>query len=150
QQRQAAYEHAKEAIRSRRYTATMLQLGRWLEAGGWRDQPVSRQAALLFSPVGGLATRLVAHRWRPVRKRSKRFETMSLVERHRLRIALKKLRYTVEFLESLLDGRKVKMLGKRLKPVQEELGRLNDVRTAHSLVDEITKAPDNDGREIGR
>ena len=150
QRRRAAYARAKEAIESPRYTATMLKLAQWFEAQGWHDQPVSREAALLFATIGVVAPGLIERRWRQVRKRSRHFRELPPEQRHELRIALKKLRYTIEFLRGLFDGSEVKALEKRLKPLQEDLGLMNDLRTAHDLVAEVTSEVGAGGNEISR
>ena len=148
--RRTAYEQAREAITSRRYAATMLKLARWFDMRGWRDQPASEQVVLLFAPIGEVAPALIERRWRRARKRSRRFSKLSHQQRHKLRISLKKLRYTIEFLEDLFDGHAVKALEKQLKPLQEDLGRLNDVRTAHQLVEEVSRHVNEGGSDISR
>jgi triphosphatase len=148
--RRAAYESVKEVIESERYTATMLRLGRWFETCGWRDQPASERAALLFATISDVAPGLMERRWRQTRKRSRQFGKLSPGERHKLRIALKKLRYTMEFLEDLFDKSEVKAMAKRLKPLQEDLGHMNDLMTAHDLVEEIARHVNESGREISR
>jgi inorganic triphosphatase YgiF len=150
QRRRVAYELVEEAIRSQRYTATMLQLGQWLEARRWRDQPASEQAALLFAPIGEVAPGLIERSWRRTRKRSRHFNQLTQEQRHRLRIALKRLRYTIEFLADLFDHRAIKALQKQLKPLQEDLGHLNDVRTAHTLTEEVSRHVNEGGNEISR
>jgi inorganic triphosphatase YgiF len=150
QRRRAAYERAKEAIGSRRYTATLLQLARWFEARSWRDQPASERAALLFATIADIAPRLIERRWRRARKRSQHFGRLSPDERHKLRIALKNLRYTIDFFHHLLDGDDVQSLVRRLKPLQDDLGCVNDIRTAHLLVDEVSRHANENGREIAR
>ena len=149
QRRRMAHEHAKAAVASPRYTGTMLSLARWFEARGWRDQPASAQAALLFATIGDVAPGLIERCWRRARKRSRQFSELSLEQRHKLRISLKKLRYTIEFLKDLFDNGEVRALERRLKPLQEDLGRLNDVRTAHALVDEVSRHVNEGGSEIG-
>src|SRR5208282_6199311 len=101
-ERKAAYERVERAILSRRHAAGMLRLSHWFEARGWRDWP-AEPAPLLSSPIGKLAPRLLDRRWREVRKRSKRFGRLTAPQRHKLRIAAKKLRYTMELLGSLFD-----------------------------------------------
>ena len=150
QRRRAAYERLKEAIGSQRYTATMLRLAQWFEGRGWRDQPASEQAALLFAAIGDVAPGLIERRWRRTRKRSRQFGKLSQEQRHRLRITLKKLRYTIEFLEDLFDHGEVKALEKRLKPLQKDLGQLNDLNTAHALVEEVSRHVNEGGNEISR
>jgi CHAD domain-containing protein len=150
QRRRAAYVCVKEVIESERYTATMLRMAQWFESRGWRDQPASEQAALLFATISDIAPGLMERRWRQTRKRSRQFAKLSPSQRHKLRIALKKLRYTMEFLEDLFDKEEVKALAKQLKPLQEDLGHMNDLKTAHELVDEVSRHINEGGSEISR
>jgi triphosphatase len=140
--RAGAYEHARETILSQRYTAALMRLARWFEARGWRDQPVSEDSARLMAPLGKVAPGLLARLHRKALKRARHFATLTPSERHRLRIALKKLRYATEFLESLYDKGKVARYAKRLKPLQDDLGRANDVRSAQALVAELATGDD--------
>ncbi|MBV8653118.1 MAG: CYTH and CHAD domain-containing protein [Alphaproteobacteria bacterium] len=140
QRRRAAHAAAKQAILEPRYTISVLKLWRWIEARGWRDQPVSEESALLLAPVGAIAPDLIARRHRQVKARSKQFETLAPEQRHKLRIALKKLRYTIEFLASLFDDDAVAAFLKQLKPLQDDLGHTNDVRVARDLLAELREA----------
>jgi len=144
-QRMTAYARVTEAIGSRRYTNAMLRLGRWFEGREWRDQADSDRAALLATCIGDVAPGLIERRWRQVRKRSKGFAELSPKQRHRLRIALKKLRYTVDCLESAVAQSQVAALKKRTKPLQDDLGQLNDVRTAYGLIAPMTEASKDHG-----
>jgi triphosphatase len=137
QRRRSAYARATQAILSPRYTAAALKLWRWIESRGWRDQPVSEESALLLAPIGGIAPELIARRYRQARARSKQFEALMPEQRHKLRIALKKLRYTIEFLASLFDNEEVGAFLKQLKPLQDDLGHTNDVRVARDLLAEL-------------
>ena len=82
-------------------------------------------------------------------KRSKHFAGLSHDERHGVRIALKNLRYMIEFLGSLFDAASVKALMKRLKGLQEDLGLLNDVRTAQGLLRELVRCDEHDINDVG-
>jgi triphosphatase len=64
---------------------------------------------------------LVKRRLRQARKRSRRFGELSQQQRHKLRIALKKLRYTIDLRSSLFDRKRVKRLEKLLRPLQTTL-----------------------------
>src|SRR5206468_11127177 len=109
--------------------AGMLRLSHWFEARAWRAGP-GEPPAELASPIGDLAPRLLDRRWREVRKRSKRFGRRTPRQRHKLRVAAKNLRYTIELLESLFDPDDVKRFVRRLKRLQDDLGYANDVRVA--------------------
>src|SRR4029077_7910571 len=71
------------------------------------------------------------------KKRGKGFATQSPDERHRLRIALKKLRYTAESLTSLYSPEKTDLFVKGLKRLQDDLGQANDLRVAHEILAEL-------------
>jgi len=148
--KRAAYDSAVEAIGSRRYAESVLKLARWFETRAWREEPASEQTAALFAPISEVAPRLIERRWRQVVKRSRRFAKRSQKERHRLRIALKKQRYVIEFLTGLFDAGEVKAFARRLRPLQEQLGRLNDVCTAQALVSDIVHASDVAAAQLGQ
>ncbi|HUK59765.1 MAG TPA: CHAD domain-containing protein [Stellaceae bacterium] len=148
--RRTAYDGAKEAIGSHRYAAATLRLARWFETRGWREQKASEESAPLFLPISDVAPRLIERRWRQVRKRCRGFKKQSLAERHQLRITLKKLRYVIEFLGPLYDAGEVKAVMRRVKPLQEELGHLNDVCTAQALMNELARPTGNNAVEVGR
>ena len=148
--RQAAYRAAKDAIETQRYAESILKLARWFESRGWRDQRTSEHSAPLFASIADLAPSLIERHWRKARKRSRHFGKLSQEERHHVRISLKKLRYTVEFLGGLFDADAVSGLLKPVKKLQEDLGRLNDIRTAQNLIKEITFSGTEDTGEISQ
>jgi CHAD domain-containing protein len=148
--RHVVFDDAKQAILSERYTESTLRLLRWFEVRGWREQPVSENAALLLAPIANIAPEVIDRCYRRVRKRSKRFAEQTPTRRHRLRIALKKLRYVIEFLQCIFDKIKVKTFVRRLKSLQDDLGHANDVRTAYDLLDELLEKTDHDVCAIDR
>jgi inorganic triphosphatase YgiF len=148
--RRAALDQAKQVILSERYTESMLRMLQWFAAHGWRDQRISEHAVVLLAPIADVAPDLIERHHRKARKRSKRFEQLTATERHRLRIALKHLHYTVEFLGSLFDKDQVRTFLKCLKSLQDDLGYANDVRVAYDLVDQISEATNQDTRAINR
>jgi len=135
-ERTAAYERVERAILSERYAAEILRLSHWFEARGWRHERAKR-SALLTSPIGELAPRMLDRRWGELRKRSKRFRRLTAPQRHKLRIAAKKLRYTLELLGSLFDQHDLQEFTKGLKRLQDDLGYANDVRVAHDILPEL-------------
>ena len=98
----SGYEAARAAIGSPSYTRFLLQLGRWIEASGWREEATDRGAAWLDRPIVDFADRLLAKRHRKALKLGRDFAGLAPEERHRLRIALKKLRYATEFFDSCI------------------------------------------------
>jgi triphosphatase len=137
QERQSAHEKANAAIRSPRYTAALLRLLQWFASCSWRNQPVTERSALLMEPIGTLAPSLIGRRYRKVKKAADDSDELTPQRRHEFRIAVKKLRYTIEFLENLFDTDEVAEFVRCLKPLQDDLGYANDVRVANELLGDL-------------
>jgi triphosphatase len=148
--RRAALDQAKQAIVSERYTESMLRILRWFVARGWRDQHISEHAVVLPTRIVDVAPDLIARHHRKACKRSKKFEELTATQRHRLRIALKNLHYTIEFVGSLFDKNQVRTFVRCLKSLRDDLGHANDVRVAYDLVDQSSEATDHDARAVNR
>ena len=138
--RSEAHRRVAEAIRSPDHTATLLRLLRWFEARGWRQARNGQADEALSVAIGTVAPAVLDRRRKKVRKRSRHFGRLPAHRRHRLRIAVKKLRYTIELLDSLYAERDARPFIKRLKRVQDDLGKANDVRVAYSLVIELGRS----------
>jgi len=85
-----------------------------------------------------LAAQVLDRRLDIVKRRSEDFPDQYPEQRHRLRIALKKLRYASEALTKLYDPEKVRPFVRRLKQLQDDLGEISDVRVAHHIVAELS------------
>jgi triphosphatase len=133
----AAHDQIRQAILSQRYTASVLRLLRWFEGSGWRRHPASDEPDPIASPIGAIAPDVLDRRRRKVRQRGKGFGSLMPGERHKLRIAVKKLRYTIELFGSLFDKDGLERFVGRLKRLQSDLGYANDVRVAHEFVTEL-------------
>jgi inorganic triphosphatase YgiF len=137
--REAAYRRVKDAVLSQRYTIAMLRLLRWFEARGQQETTASN------SSIGKIAPLVLKQRRRKLRQRSKGFESLTPAERHKVRIAAKKLRYTIELFGSLFNKDDLENYTKRLKSLQDDLGYANDVRVAHDFVAEFFAETDPRG-----
>jgi len=135
--RRVAHDRAREAIASARYTASLMRLARWFEARAWRDQPVSEKSARLVEPLSDVAPALLRRLFRKARRRAKRFPELAPPQRHKLRIALKHLRYATEFLDGIYDEHKVARFMSRVRPLQDDLGYASDIHAAKALVAEL-------------
>jgi len=135
--RRAAYDEIREAILSRRYTASMLRLLRWFEACGWRTHCASDESDPMAFPIARIAPCILDRRRRKTRRLSRDVGRLTPPERHRLRIAVKKLRYTIELFGSLFDKDALEKFVRELKRLQGDLGYANDVRVAHEFVIEL-------------
>lgn len=135
--RTQAYEQALAALSGKRYAQSILRLLRWFDNRSWREEASSKQIALLRAPVADVAPHWLDRCRRQVRRRSRNFSQLTPAERHRLRIALKKLRYNLSFFASLFRARDVARFVACLKPLQDALGYANDVRVGRDLVREL-------------
>jgi inorganic triphosphatase YgiF len=147
--RAQGYAQARAAIGTRAYTRYLLQLGRWIEASAWRDQPTERGMAWLDRPIVEFATHLLGRRLRKALKRGQDFAQLSAEERHRLRIALKKLRYATEFFEALYPEKQTRPYLAALKDLQDGLGHLNDVAVAQRLIGSLLDGAEGNGDRAG-
>lgn len=79
----------------------------------------------------------LAYHARRARKLAERHATLSPEDRHRMRIAFKKLRYTTEFFAPLLPPNRLAPYLAVLGRLQDELGLINDHVTAEMLIGEV-------------
>lgn len=78
-----------------------------------------------------------------VRAYETRLPDASVVVLHRLRVACKRLRYTLEFFEEALPQTAGSLIS-QLTEAQDKLGALHDQQVAQELIDQLTKKePDN-------
>jgi triphosphatase len=125
--RLAAYDVVRETLASTRYTRFNLSLRRWIECRGWRNEVSGQAFAGLLEPAPSLADRVLAQLHSKARKRGAGFRDLDPEARHRLRIALKKLRYGVEFFRAVYgDSGKAKSYVASLAKLQGALGHAND------------------------
>jgi CHAD domain-containing protein len=129
--RRAAHAAARRLIGSPSFTALMLELLRWFDGCGWRGRGDNDS---LQQPIGEAAPAMLDRRLRAVSKAAEDFERQSPAERHQLRIAVKKLRYTAELLGGLYDAAVVRRFTEPLRRVQDDLGNANDLEVAQQIV----------------
>jgi triphosphatase len=85
-------------------------------------------------PIGEAVPELMTEHFNKARKRGKRLAEKSAPERHRLRIALKRLRYSSEFFAPLYPPDRVRGFVQALKDLQGLLGHLNDAAQARAML----------------
>jgi len=130
------YAEVREVLHSPRYARFVLELGTWISGRAWRNQALSESSARLFAPARDFARELLDRRHRKVRRLGERIGE-SDEARHALRIQLKKLRYGGEFFRDLFPNRHAKRYLRRIAGAQGSLGRMNDVATAHRILETL-------------
>jgi inorganic triphosphatase YgiF len=121
---------ARAALRAPGYTLMMLDLAQALHGLEGTQEPVPAAG------LGAFAQEALARELARVRKRGRGLRDASFEELHRLRIAVKRLRYATEFFEALAPKRAQSAL-ENLAALQGLLGRINDDVTAWKLLDAL-------------
>jgi inorganic triphosphatase YgiF len=135
--RSAAFKDARGAVETRRFRRLLLEMLEWLET----QRPVRNDNTQ--TPIAEFAADVLDRRIRKARKQGRRLEELSSAERHKLRIKIKKIRYALEFFESLYadkDRKQLARLGMRLKEIQSALGALNDARAHREMAEKAALA----------
>jgi len=141
-ERKDGYVNARHAIRSPRYAALVSRMGSWLSAREWSELDDGERKSGSESATE-LAARLLKRRHKAVIKRGREFTELSPLQRHKLRIALKKLRYTAEFFSSLFPRKRQKAYLDALSRLQDSLGHMNDVVVADHLLQRLSARRSN-------
>jgi CHAD domain-containing protein len=138
--RDRAYDEALAAIRSQRFQSAVRDTSAWVEGGRWLSAGGGR-ARIRKGEIEEFASSELSRRTRKVRKCGEKLAELDVPERHRLRIAVKKLRYAAEFLspvfESKAQAKRAKALQKALSDLQDRLGLLNDIAVGESMFSEL-------------
>ena len=149
--RRKAWDDAVLQVAGPRFRVFMSDLADIVDRGAWplgqaRSKNASKIVPALEAPARGLAERMLAHRQRQAAKRARPLENLSTEQRHDLRIALKKLRYTAEFFAPFFEHAEVQKFVKRLARMQDVLGALNDVAVAKHILESLIGSNESDGR----
>jgi CHAD domain-containing protein len=127
-----AYEVVSEALASSRYRHLLIALCSLGHSGDFGKR--GDRAPSLDQPLGEVASAALSRSHEKLLKRGKGFEGLSRAERHDVRIALKRLRYALDFFAGVFKNDDKKEFVKRLKRLQDDLGRMNDVAVAETML----------------
>ncbi len=130
--RVAAHTGVARAMTAPRFTRLLLEISAWAEEGAAESAmlgPDMRWSEPVSAGVPELLTRLM----RRAAKRARGIERADAAALHRLRRAMKTLRYGIEFTETLYRPKAVKTVLKPAKRLQEKLGEVNDASATLSL-----------------
>jgi inorganic triphosphatase YgiF len=133
-ERVAAYAAVRRYLAAREHADLVLDWADWVALEVWHEAAPIAGRQVLAEPVVALARRLLEKRHKRVRKLGRGFAALSDAERHEVRLALKKLRYGVEFLGSLFPGKAARRYAKAAAALQDVLGQLNDQAETRSLL----------------
>lgn len=125
------------AFRQLAFAALAQFSGRgWRAEGGQQEKPQEGAAwlALLDSPLGGFAARVLQRRSRKLLRQADDLAGVPIAVLHAIRLSAKRLRYAAEFFAPLYPARRAKRYLRRLAALQEALGTVNDGAVVGSLV----------------
>ena len=131
--RDAAHASARKLILGRRFNRFVLDLLQVAHGGGL----VVRESGETLVET---ARNRLAARYRSLMKTGKGFDRLGEPQRHRVRIALKKLRYACDYSRSLFPGPAVDTYLRGLSALQDDLGGLNDAAVARQISEELAGA----------
>src|SRR5215475_11299016 len=122
--RDEAFERAKKAVASERFRLLLIDVLEWIEIVRRNDTDDDASPS-----TGKFANKVLHRRIKKIDKQARHLAKLSARQRHKLRIKVKKMRYAIEFFESLFPKSRQKALArlsKHLKRIQSALGSLND------------------------
>lgn len=134
--RAGAHAKARAAVASKRFRDLVLEAAAWVETGPWRTVG-GKGGRKLKGSARDFAAKALNRRWKRILARGADLKALDDMERHHLRIHAKKLRYALEGFAPVFEEAKVARFLKRMKAVQDELGRLNDIAVAQRLVERL-------------
>jgi CHAD domain-containing protein len=134
--RRTAWDFAATHVMSPGFAGFMADLNAAVERRIWLDD--AKDTSVFDEPAQDLAAHVLSHRLKVAKKQARRLEKASDEQIHRLRIALKKLRYTGEFFAPLYDKDEVVEFGERLSNMQDSLGAVHDVVVARETLARLT------------
>lgn len=131
---------AAKAVSSPRYTHLMLAFAGWVRGARWRESDAQPTLDEWSESIKKFAGRTIKNRRRSLLKRGKNLEKLNMAQRHKVRIAAKRVRYATEFFAPLYSKGKVEAFVGGLSNLQDMLGKMNDLRVADGLLQQAGTA----------
>jgi inorganic triphosphatase YgiF len=130
-------QHAgmESSLASQDFQRLLLRFGAWMHA----DRSDNPQP-----PLERFVRKILDKRSKQVLAAGDALSIKEPAQFHALRIACKKLRYSLEMFGSLLPQNRYKAYLDRLAVLQDILGTMNDIAVAHRLLDELDNAARHD------
>lgn len=135
--RKEAHEDLRATIGSHRYADLLFGFSIWTARRGWRQGAEFETLLIQRQPIEQLARKILRKRHRAVLKAGSGFEDLGPEARHKVRIAFKKLRYGLEFFESLFPEKEVRRFRRHAADMQDLLGHMNDAVVADRIVHDL-------------
>jgi CHAD domain-containing protein len=147
--RSESQRRLQRALASDRYRRWFKAMTAWVEGGPWSAETDPRSARRRTTPISVYHARKLARWHDKLSRKSRGLQGMGKRKLHQLRIASKRLRYSIEFSEGVLDeadSARWHSVVKQLRMGQKILGELNDARIRWSLITDLERST---GRSLG-
>jgi inorganic triphosphatase YgiF len=139
--RRLSWDRSAALACSHDFTGFLIDLAAAIEARVWREGASPELLEEFLRPARAIAAAALDRALKRACKRARRLASLNVSQRHRLRIALKKLRYAAEFFASLFDAKPVAAYLRRLSKLQDLFGALNDAATAETILGRALSFP---------
>lgn len=144
--RRTAWESVLTTLEGERYRVLMIDIAAAVSGAAWVDPETDAAAQTAGKPspyarpIVKTARKCLHKRLRKVRRLGERIEELSVPERHEMRIALKRLRYAADFLQSCFESKPASRYLSALSRLQDVFGELNDAAMAEHMVARLLDA----------
>ena len=138
--RRSAWAEARDKIGGPEFVRFALNLSRIIDERAWRSGDKDRRKRLSGS-ARAFAADALDRRWKKARRLGADLGALKPLQRHALRIELKKLRYASDFFGSLFPPEDTRLFRRRLSALQDDFGILNDAHTAAALAADLAASP---------
>jgi triphosphatase len=132
----------REAVATPRFQRLLLALGGYFATLDRAAPTAPASAAAAPARARDWIGPVLQQRHDKLVKRARHIHRLSATDRHRARVAAKKMRYAAEFFAPLFAGKRGKAYIEALSRLQSILGRLNDLEVAGKLVEVLAPAED--------
>jgi inorganic triphosphatase YgiF len=145
EKRDEGFARAIRAVTGDRFRRLVLDAALWIVCGDWSTSADALRRSRRQQPLTDFAGQALTQRTEKIVRKVKKLADLDERRRHKLRIAVKKLRYATEFFQSLFPSGKAaarrKTFARVLKALQDSLGTLNDIRVHNAIVDKLLRKP---------
>jgi CHAD domain-containing protein len=135
--RRDCYVELHDWLDSSDFRGLTLQLALFAADLSWREQPSAEEREALGTPVAAIAGPVLDRLYKNLVQHAENIDVMPLEALHPVRLDGKRIRYVAEFFATLYPGREARRFVRRLATLQDELGRINDVAVASTLLAEL-------------
>ncbi|HWA03694.1 MAG TPA: CHAD domain-containing protein [Rhizomicrobium sp.] len=138
--REEAWNRAVESVSSVEFAVLLDDVAVAAQSRSWAAGGNLEERLAVRAPVKTVAARMLDEYLIKARKRGRHIRDLAQRDCHRLRIALKKLRYAAEFYGPLYKRKKVRKYISKMKELQDLLGALNDASQVRATLSQLTAA----------